>query len=60
VSNIDIATQSTANAIELTAKSLDATMSSDFRYKWYFITATGKADIKMSDISLDMELGLST
>lgn len=35
-------------------------MSSDFRYKWYFITATGKADIKLSDISLDMELGLST
>jgi hypothetical protein len=60
VKNINIAAQSAANAVELTANTLDATMSSDFKYKWLFVTATGTADIKMSDISLDMELGLGT
>lgn len=35
-------------------------MTADFKYKWLFITATGTADITMSGIALDMELGLGT
>lgn len=33
--------------------------SAKFKYKWNFITTEGHADIDISDISFDLQIGLS-
>ena len=60
LSDIDLKTVHADNAIELDAKKVSVHMDADFTYKALFITVTGKADIKITNIGIDMELGMST
>lgn len=60
ITDVDILTVNADNGIELTGKNFAAKLTADFRYKVLFITATGQADITMSGIGIDMELGLGT
>jgi hypothetical protein len=58
--DVQLLTHHTANSIELKADNVNVHLDADFSYKVLFITATGKADIKISKIGIDMELGLKT
>jgi hypothetical protein len=51
---------STSNGAELTVNNAKCELTSDFHYKWSFITVDGKADIKINKASIDAELDTST
>lgn len=58
-SDININLDSAKNGVELLANGVAAHMTADFTYK-YIITVSGKMDIKISNINMDMEVGLGT
>jgi hypothetical protein len=50
----------TDNALELDAEKIDIHIESNFKYKALFITVDGKADIKITNVGIDLELGFGT
>jgi hypothetical protein len=59
--NIDLQTNRSINAIKLSAKNLRVGFkSSDFQYKLGLITAKGSIDASISNITLDISIGLGT
>jgi len=49
-----------SNGAELTVSNAQAELTSDFHYKWSFISVDGKADIKIKKAAIDIELDTST
>lgn len=48
------------NGVELKADDNDAHLTSDFTFKYLFITASGQADIKIKNAKIDAKMDLST
>ena len=59
INNVAMNLNSATNGVELVANQLTTTITSDFTFK-YIITVSGKADIKIKNMGVDLELGLST
>ena len=57
---INLNLDSANNGLELKASQVSAHLTSDFTYKYLFITATGGMDVKIKNINMDFEVGLGT
>jgi hypothetical protein len=55
--NVNVSVDESKNSIKLTANDLEAGFtSSDYLYKLFFISATGSAEVKMTQVYLEVEL----
>jgi len=60
LSDLAINLDNAQNGVELTAKGVDCHLTSDFQYKYLFITVNGAMDVKIKNINMDFEVGLGT
>lgn len=60
LSSINLDLVAAENGIELSANDNDAHLTSDFTFKYLFISVSGKADIKVKNAKIDAKLDLST
>lgn len=59
LSDIQMKLDNPQNGLELVANNIATTMTADFTFK-YIITVKGTADIKISNMAVDMEFGVGT